>query len=646
MTTLAGENSPALPAPLLGRVEPVAGECLLSLLARACEANVFHRIGDLLGLAGASGHPAFSPFIAQDRADAIAALLGLSPDEVERRMHPPLPGPNAPVHWFGMAIPRRMLEAKLRRISPAALGRSLHHRAIWSHRGLTFCPETFEYLISDCPNCGQQLGWVVTYGLDRCEACKASLLDGAPGTVAEDLRAPVRHLTELIHFDASVRLAALARLPSPFPTWRPEDAFEAVLELGLAWEAGAGAPRSARALRIGDVTPEALASGYRIVQGWPETLTDLVRQLHAPQAKQTPAPPTALRSLGRLGRFFDSGREDTPFSALLKASIADAALAAGSPLKFGGLRHLRGNDGSSLCDTLTLKEAERRFGVTSKVMRRLVPDGACVLAGELGRGGSVRLDAKKLAHSLAERARGLTPTQASERLGIPRYCLDTFVEEDFFKVIDDRDATAMEGVPRLYDRASVETYIDDCDEIEPKAGLGVRVADLLARRFDPRDWTTVFDSISTGELPLLVSPRAGETEFVPSVLTKRLWADQGAVDALLAGRDSERTTPPDCELNANEVATLLGISPIYVGELIDIGLLPVSGTNQRRTLKLSDVVAFDAVYLLSTELNPLLWKVQRGATDPFSEHHAFATRHLRAWLRQEMRSVVRELGGR
>ena len=66
MTHAASPPSLSRISPLLARVAPIPGESLLSLVTRACEANVFRRQGGLLAFAGVAGAAAFAPFTALD----------------------------------------------------------------------------------------------------------------------------------------------------------------------------------------------------------------------------------------------------------------------------------------------------------------------------------------------------------------------------------------------------------------------------------------------------------------------------------------------------------------------------------------------------------------------------------------------------
>ena len=88
---------------------------------------------------------------------------------------------------------------------------------------------------------------------------------------------------------------------------------------------------------------------------------------------------------------------------------------------------------------------------------------------------------------------------------------------------------------------------------------------------------------------------------------------------------------------------MLGISPIYVSELVHAFKLPAISAGRQRRFELHNVIAFDAAYVLSTELNAKLDRTQRGGADYYLQASAFSTRHLRAWRRQELYEFLSEL---
>ncbi|RYG86264.1 MAG: hypothetical protein EON59_10390, partial [Alphaproteobacteria bacterium] len=114
--TPAGDDRvPKRIQPLLGRCEPIAGESLMSLIARTSVASGFRNLSTVLSAIGVSSRPPFVPFTKLTAADAISGLLRVERAEVTSRMHG---GTRDVVDWFGTPLRRSFIEATQRRYSP------------------------------------------------------------------------------------------------------------------------------------------------------------------------------------------------------------------------------------------------------------------------------------------------------------------------------------------------------------------------------------------------------------------------------------------------------------------------------------------------------------------------------------------------
>ena len=630
----------SLPHRLVARVGPIQGESLLSLVSRACRANAFTHLDGLFQIAGVQGKAAFAPFTAFDHSEALASLLSVSTSEIESRLHPAVlrdPDPTV-VWWGGIKMERRFIEARRRRVAPAALETSPHHRLSWTHRGLAFCPETFQTLISACHRCGQPLGWNRTCGPDVCEHCRARLIEARPPFAEVDLRPHLDAAVQLIATDGAVRARALQRLPSVFHDWDPGEAFSAICELGAAWEhpgeGSASAARSAAAEGSFErLSPQVVASGYEVLAGWPDSLDALVLRDWSATCTADPQSSASLRHLGLLGRHIDARLPSTRFRALIRERLPMAAKAAGVPQKtslgFEGVR-----------PTLTLTEAQRRFGVTKRVLSRLVPIGESCVSGRLGRGGVAALNPARLARAVEALRSGLEPPAAAAELGIPKYCLDAFIKRRLLRQVGDPDAALMADGDGLILRPSVEALSRALARIEPRT----RWADAqplqrcLAHKFSPVSWSRAFEAILTGQLPV-----ATFDSDRPGGLSDRVHTDPEDVDAFLAHIRLQTVPRAAIHVTADEAGLLLGISGIYVPELIEARVLPAARRGRSWAIPLSNVVYFDRSFVHSASST---WKacLQRGgrlSSIYDSAMGIMATRHLRFCSR----AVFNELSG-
>ncbi|HEX9468259.1 MAG TPA: TniQ family protein [Bradyrhizobium sp.] len=152
---------------------PLEDESLIGFIVRACDRNGHIDVVHALRLAGS--HAARAHFLVRDREADVTRLsrfFGCSEDDWRRRLHGRT-GMAGFVDYFGVPIRAQFRQPTTRRVSPAALRSSVHHRAIWQLKPFHYCPETGELLISKCPNpnCGRELRWNRTYGVQYCEFC-------------------------------------------------------------------------------------------------------------------------------------------------------------------------------------------------------------------------------------------------------------------------------------------------------------------------------------------------------------------------------------------------------------------------------------------------------------------------------------------
>jgi TniQ len=165
---------------------PFDDESLMGFVARACDRNGYPHIRHALKLAGTNVHHA--SFVARDTEGDLRRLsefFGCSEEDWRSRVHGKIAGMRGFSDFFGIPLRQYFREPKIRRISPAALRESPHHRAVWQIKPFHYCPTTSELLISTCPNpeCERTLTWNATYGVPYCEFCV-----GADAEPAVDLR--------------------------------------------------------------------------------------------------------------------------------------------------------------------------------------------------------------------------------------------------------------------------------------------------------------------------------------------------------------------------------------------------------------------------------------------------------------------------
>lgn len=271
--------------------EPLPGESLMGFVARACDQNGHPSVARVLELAGFETHRArFLPVSETADLESIAQFFGCKEAELRSRMQLPIEvqgsRPNTFISHFGSPVRRLMREPALRRVSPASLRVSPHHRAISTLRPLRYCPESGELLTSDCPNprCGKPLGWNYAQGIPFCEYCLDD--DCCPTTDLRDLELPRLVGDELALYRSVTALLAghpdaMRALPPAFASWHGWEVFDMIVMLGnhlCRRFPDRFKLKGAACFALPD-WHQNLMSAARAVLNWPDGVGDLVKIL-------------------------------------------------------------------------------------------------------------------------------------------------------------------------------------------------------------------------------------------------------------------------------------------------------------------------------------------------------------------------------
>ena len=625
--------------PLPARVQPIPGETLLSLVARAADANVFPKLADLLGHAGIGGHPAFAPFTAADRPQPLAELLGVPVAEVAARFHPLHPDQSLKDAriWAGIRMRRRSIEARSRRVAPLALKSSPHHRLEWTHRALSFCPETLQQLISRCPACAAELGWVTTKGLDRCETCEASLTD-APAVLVTT-RSPERLIgaARLISPDPTVRAAALALLPAEFHAWDAGDLFSALCEVGVAWRKPGQRRGSAtaRALSDGsyDFTPEDIGRGYVLMREWPQRSGELLDRLAAEASSHRTNGRLTSTHLGVLGRHLGPVSTGPTLGGLLARAVEAEAQAR-------RVRAVQARDDQAdldrrLIGSIGLVEACKEYKIGRPVLNRLVFDGGSLIAAQSRRRGGVRFDRAKLEATIQAYNSAESFTAVAQKFGPPRYCLPAFIKARVLEAVEDPDVERLFGCPAV--TAQSASHLQQRLERGPSFGINIdmdSLAGALRRRFDPVVWAEAF-RLTASDLPILFA--SYPNEVTRNQIMAWVFVNLEELYERLPEDDLNRIDRT-AKVSAQEAGRLLGLSSAHLPELFDVGILRAERSGLQWDLALGDVMDFRDLYVTGAEVRQRIPDVMSGdrpftpQIDDFED--VIRTRHFKLCSRE------------
>ena len=274
--------NPAAISPVLFPIEAQPGEGILGLLARTAAENKHATTRWILDYAGFQGARGFSVTRASEAACHNLALALGQPSELIRssrwsRFIPENKAQPILADFHGAVIVENELRPQFRRVAPLSLRDAAHHRDIWLHGLLPYCPETGGLLIDRCPNehCRQRLGWHHCPGIHRCEHCRVDLRNFDVGTIDEEIRAAARPLVDLI--DPSLPPAERTnQLPDELMGLDPGALFQLGCKLGQVAEA------------VGDqqtdhsqssVNARILAAGGAMLSGYPDSLARHAREV-------------------------------------------------------------------------------------------------------------------------------------------------------------------------------------------------------------------------------------------------------------------------------------------------------------------------------------------------------------------------------
>jgi hypothetical protein len=571
--------------PLVVGTEPFLGECFSSVLARACDANVFTKPLHLLGLVGLHAQASEAvPFSRTSTAPAIAKLLGTAVAEIESRMHPAVQDEfgRSTVHWFGTSMERRHIESSVRRFAPNSLEQSEHFPAVWGVRLLDFCPNTMELLLSECPHCARTLGWRACRFLSKCEKCGASLVHGESPTVQLELREPARLGAALVSHSHQVRRGALSSLPEPFATWAPADALLGLLTLGeahLSLDALGDTFESAGAA-------QKIASGIEFAKNWPDSLS---RFLKASTAKTNS---TSVREgLGPLGKLFSSGATRTPIRDLVRSTISASLGEAMVPVRL----HL----GSAVNDTcragmLSALEASKLLGIRLNRLRRLEGSSDTFLNRHKVKGGPALYDQAAILRLRTALKDGATTQVCARQLGLPKYLVEAFILAKILELVKCPDAAIVTG-NHLVSIASLDALRERLRQQSRPIGGGITLRKAMQRNGDSRDWVTVFQKMLDGRIRLQIDDRDGRS-LSDALIVRATDIDRPT---------SRRSTGPSIsgiDVTCQTAADIIGTTSQFISAAVKSGFLKGAVGRRNSAIPLEGVLTFQQLFVLSEEL--------------------------------------------
>lgn len=617
--------------PLVVATEPFPGECLSSVLVRACEANIFTKTSHLLNLIGLRAQASEAvPFTHTRSAPALAKLLGTSTDEIERRMHPAARDRlgRSTIKWFGSFIERRHIEAPVRRFAPHSLEEHAHFPAVWAVRLLDYCPITMELLLSECPQCTRLLGWRACRFLSKCEKCGASLLRAASRTVPPHLREEARLGAALVSAEATVRQTALSLLPDPFSDWAPADALLGLLTLGEAQLSLQ--PSSDPSVTAGAAA--CIAAGIEFARDWPDSMSRFVK-ISTARCNST----SVQLGLGPLGKLFIVSAKRTPIRDLVRQTISTSLGEALVPAKIysNGLV-----DGACRDGMLTALEASKQLGISSRQLRRLEGRSETFLARHNVKGGVALYDNAAVSRLRDVLSQSVRPEVCARQLGIPRYCVEAFTSAGLVQALAHRDAEIVTGRNRI-SKSSIVALRERLRSESRTFKGGVTLREAMRRNGDPQVWVAVIADMFSGRMRFQIA-RCDDLSL----------SDALVVEASgMASHVSRRFTGPGIggiNIPCQTAAEIIGTTPQFISAAVKIGFMDGDVGVRSSALPLERVLKFQKQFVVGEELRETLGGHQKSISCQLRRdglRPAATINRTTVWLRSDIEKYIDKQNG-
>lgn len=591
-----------LPRPLFVPVAPYRGEQLISLVARAAKENEVSRLAKVLAHAGIlTAAPGFCAFTRQDRNQSLAALLSVSVDEISSRFHSRVGGSNQYVSYFGVVLPRDFIEAKFRRVSPERLRAAPYDPMEWAIRPLSYCPETMQILIFECPHCERKLDWLYTKGPTKCQRCGHSLLDVDPEYAPAVLHSDLRFIASLVSFDANVRARALAKLPSPFSDWTSGQVFSGLIELCILTICAEVKveTKTLCSWRSGDfsfASPLRLVHALNVMRYWssefPRVVSDIAKIGSSGERKNS-----ILIALKPLLKFTRSNVPETPLGELIREQLPSVIRMQGIPLK-----HYTKSKVLNVprYDAVTTNEAIKLFGIAGSALSRLHKSSKTLVAAQGLQKGLTLYDAERLSYSIAQIRKSVGHHAVARILGIPACFVGTLADRGLINRISDADALLMTQAKESFDRESVHALCVKLEESRvnlPNAGIPID-SGLNERREEALVWAEIIASVIDGRLQI-----RGYNDSKRG-FAKRALVRQADLDYIV--RKIPKTSVEERSVSAIIAAQVLRWSDERVSQAAREGLIAGSKIGNDFSIPLAAIRSFRDRYVLPNEIAVLV----------------------------------------
>lgn len=559
-----------------------------------------------------------------------AASLGVPELELRRMLVTSSADEPGHLDYYGTRLLSRHIDKERRRVAPAALSLSPHHRVAWSIGSLSYCAESWDLLIDRCPTCGHNLAWRTVREVHRCEACGFDLSKAATAQVPPECRLPLKFVADLVSHDPDVRDRAASILPDPFRRLSPSTIFDLTLAFGTAARSYADVERQRPGQNAHSYVD--LLRGLACVCDYPAVLRDHVRaDDHSNQRRSV---------------FFSrvwQVSQDWP-NAELHAVLGKIEQEI-EPIRHGvaRLRYIREAN-----NQLTLTQAAAELQVNNATLRQMLEAGALPRAMERGVMRRIRWftsdDVETLRTLLEAR---ISATEASRRYGLPYSGVEQLVSLGALDLCKSPGVQDAFGGLQL-DARSLNNLVVLISDKLAYPNIDAPIQHTLSDVFNgvggmEKPWGAVISAVVAGDFDTAFAwsretPFSFRSLLVEPAFGHRLVA--GAYPQLLALPRRAEVLGAPSDLTRGEVEQHLNCYPRDVHWLIAHGRLPSRGQSIRRFARAA-VEELGRKYISSREIT-WRWRISPTLRDALP--NLGVSRVLGPfWLRSE---VTAHLGAR
>ena len=573
--------------PLVLPVEPIRGESLIGLVQRAASLNCVGRTGDILEMVGAlRQHPGSVTGSVAGSEGVLAKLLGVrgGADALGPMMNRRNEGRPGWQDFFGATIRMKHVERKTRRVSPRALQRSLHLRAMWSIRPITFDPQTMELLIGICPECRRALTFSGTKGLQYCDHCTrvdernfvhglVDLRDFPQPRVSVEDREALDFAIGLLDPDPVRRMKAerLGRfLHADLQALDRGQLFEICVALARVVESVE--PRRQRrartAIASGDaraVSPSGLADGARVLLSWPDGLHELANRCRN-SAHLRAGHYGSHKEIGPLLELLQSPSLARTAREIFRRALDQTLLESADDPNL-----VRKADNRPGSDLVTCADAASILGKRrSDTLRMAQASGFDIRRASDARRSPILLSRRDILSVRDELEATVSQSQVSAILGLAGPSVMRICEAGLITRAKEFERRWSAGRPH-YLRSSVDALATRLRSAclpgrPPEASLSLKVAMKDSPPLVSNPWADVFQSIIARRLPAWAVGDTG-LPLVDALVVSNAGDLRGA-------SEPGPLSPTDSGLTSEEAGSILGKDSTFVKDLQRRALLP------------------------------------------------------------------------